>query len=219
MNISNQIALYIKQIKRNKPILVGFDGVDTSGKTTLADNVYKILKLQNENVIRISIDKFHNTKEIRLAKGDLSPEGFFEDSFNIDKIKELVLDPIKNNETAIITGIFDYRNESEINQNKIIIEPNLIVLFDGIFLNRNELTKYWDISIFLDVSFETVIKRALIRDVNYFGSEEEVIKRYKKRYIPGEEIYLSDCKPKERASFVIDNNDWENPVIIKEKNS
>ena len=65
-----------------------------------------------------SIDRFHNPKEIRLEKNELSPEGFFEDSFNLEKIKQLVIDPIKSNGNYIITGIYDYRNESEIKQNK-----------------------------------------------------------------------------------------------------
>ena len=49
------------------------------------------------------------------------------------------------------------------------------------FLNRDELYEYWDISIFFDVTFETVLQRALKRDVEYFGSEEEVLKKYNNR--------------------------------------
>ncbi len=215
MNITNTIASYILKEKKEKPIIVAFDGVDTSGKTTLADNVYKILINKNANVIRVSIDNFHNPKEIRLAKGELSPEGFFEDSFNLEQIKQLMINPIKNNGNYIITGIYDYRNESEVKQNQIKIENNLIVLFDGIFLHRDELYQYWDVSIFLDVTFETVLQRAIKRDVEYFGSKDEVIKKYRNRYIPEEQIYLSKCNPKIRADIVIDNNDWNNPVIMK----
>jgi len=215
MDISNTIASYILKVKQEKPIIVAFDGVDTSGKTKLADNVYKILINEKVNVVRVSIDKFHNPKEIRLAKGDFSPEGFFEDSFNLEKIKQMIIDPIKSNGNYIVTGIYDYRNESETSKKQIKIDNNLIVLFDGIFLNRDELYKYWDISIFLDVTFETVLQRAIKRDVEYFGSEDEVRKKYQNRYIPGEQIYLSKCNPKARADIVIDNNDWNNPVILK----
>jgi uridine kinase len=215
MNIIAEVSDSIMRIKKTRPIIVAFDGVDTSGKTTLADNIYKNLKSKKQNVLRVSIDKFHNTKEIRMAKGDLSPEGFFEDSFNLDQILENVIFPIKKGTGYIITGVFDYRNEIEIQPNKIMIDNNLIVLFDGIFMNRDELYKYWDLSVFLDISFETVLKRAVIRDKDYFGSEEEVYKRYNKRYIPGEQLYLTKCKPKERANIVIDNNDWDNPILMK----
>jgi len=82
-------------------------------------------------------------------------------------------------------------------------------------MNRDELYNIWDISIFLDVNFRTVMKRAMIRDIEYFGTIENLKKRYLKRYIPGEKIYLRLCKPKKRATIVINNNDYNKPKIIK----
>jgi len=168
--IDEKIAEYIINYQKDKPIIIAFDGVDTSGKTVMANNVYKILRDNNKNAVRVSIDKFHNPKEIRLQKGELSPEGYFYDSFNINKIFEYIINPIKNNGEYIIPGIYDYKTEKEVTPEKIKIENNLIILFDGIFMNRDELHNIWDISIFLDVSFKTVMKRAIIRDKDYFGT-------------------------------------------------
>jgi uridine kinase len=215
MKIDEIIAGYIMDYKKSRPIIVAFDGVDTSGKTVMANNIYKILKNNNKNALRVSIDKFHNPKEIRLQKGELSPEGYFYDSFNLNKIFEYIINPIKNNDEYIIPGIYDYKVEKEIIPEKVKIENDLILLFDGIFMNRDELYKIWDISIFLDIKFKTVMERAIIRDIEYFGTTENLKERYLKRYIPGEEIYLRLCKPKERATIVIDNNDYNKPKIIK----
>ena len=52
MDISNAIASYILKEKKDKPIIVAFDGVDTSGKTTLADNVYKILIIKKVTAVQ-----------------------------------------------------------------------------------------------------------------------------------------------------------------------
>ena len=38
--------------------------------------------------------------------------------------------------------------------------------------------------------------------------------RYRRRYIPGQELYLSACKPREAADIVIDNSDFERPFIV-----
>ena len=215
MKIDEIIAQYIIEHQKNKPIIIAFDGVDTSGKTVMANNVYRILKNNNKNAVRISIDKFHNPKEIRLQKGELSPEGYFYDSFNLNKIFEYIINPIKNNGEYIIKGIYDYKVEKEVTPEKIKIENDLIILFDGIFMNRDELYNVWDISIFLDINFKTVLKRAVIRDIEYFKTIENLNEKYKKRYIPGEKIYLRLCKPKERATIVINNNDYNKPKIIK----
>jgi uridine kinase len=210
--ISNEIA---KRKQALHPMLVAFDGVDTSGKTTLADNVNESLKRRGFDSIRISIDKFHNLREVRVRRGEYSPEGFFYDSFNYDKVLECVILPVKNNESSIRGGVYDYKTEGTLEDNRICISPHTIILFDGIFMHRDELYEYWNLSVFLDVTFETVRKRAISRDREYFGSEEKVLEKYNKRYIPGEEIYLKKCKPEERATYVIDNNDWQNPIIIK----
>jgi len=215
MKIDEVIAKHILDYQKNNPLIIAFDGVDTSGKTTLANNVYKVLKNYNKNTVRISIDKFHNPKEIRLQKGELSPDGYFYDSFNLEKIFEYIINPVKNKGNYIIPGIYDYREESQITPERIKVENDLIVLFDGIFLNRDELYNFWDISVFLEINFETVLERAIIRDIDYFGTIENVKERYLKRYIPGEELYLKLCKPKERATIVINNNDFSNPKIEK----
>jgi uridine kinase len=215
MKINEIIATYIIDHQKDKPMIIAFDGVDTSGKTTMANNVCRILKDNNKNAVRISIDKFHNPKEIRLQKGELSPEGYFYDSFNLNKIFEYIINPIRINGEYIIKGIYDYKVEKEVTPEKIKIENDLIILFDGIFMNRDELYNVWDISIFLDINFKTVLKRAVIRDIEYFKTIKNLNEKYKKRYIPGEKIYLRLCKPKERATIVINNNDYNKPKIIK----
>ena len=217
MNIENYL---IEKIIQNKkylhPMLVAFDGVDTAGKTFIADKIDIALTKMNFQSIRVSIDKFHNSKNIRMKKGEFSPRGYFEDSFNLEKIIELIILPVKNNEKTIITGIYDYKIEESIDRREIELNSQSIILFDGIFMNRNELFKYWDFSVFLDVNFENVIKRAIKRDSKLFGNEEEIKFRYLNRYIPGQEIYLNECNPIERANIVIDNNDWNNPKLLKE---
>ena len=206
----------IKNLKNDKPLIIGIDGVDTSGKTTLADIIAQELSNEpNIRTIRISIDKFHNPKEIRMRQGSLSPKGYFEDSFNYDVIINQVLQPIKEGKENILLGIYDYRYENEIEKVSIKIDNNSVVLFDGVFLLRDELYPYWDLSVFLEVDFTEVIKRALKRDITLFGSDTEVLNRYEKRYIPGQQLYINKFHPQNRANIVIDNNDYNNPQIIK----
>lgn len=215
MFIIKNLADYICSIHNNRAIVVAFDGVDTSGKTTMANKVAELIRKKGKNCLRISVDKFHNPKEYRMRRGALSAEGFFYDSFNLNMIVESVLLPIKKGRGEIIHGIFDYRVEKPTEIVKTPVTDDLIVLFDGIFLNRDELQDYWDLSVFLDVSFDTVLKRAIARDTEYFGSIAEVERRYLNRYIPGEKIYLSTCNPLERADIVIDNNDYDHKILIK----
>ncbi|MCK5050612.1 MAG: hypothetical protein KAS53_02645 [Candidatus Cloacimonetes bacterium] len=206
----------IKALKKDKPLIIVFDGVDTSGKTTLANSVFESMQEQKLfNPLRIQIDKFHNSRNVRIQKGDLSPEGFFYDSFDHKAIFQNIINPIKISYGKLISQKYDYRIEEEIKPIEVSITNNTIILFDGIFMNRDEFYQKWDLSIFLDVSFDTVLKRALKRDIDLFGDKDTIKKRYLIKYIPGQKIYLEKCKPLERADIVIDNNDYLNPKLLK----
>jgi len=216
MNSPAYIIQAILNIKNKTPMLVAFDGVDAAGKTIFADRVNELMIQQNVlSPVRISIDTFHNPEHIRLQRGALSPEGYFYDSFNYDAVFENIITPVKENQDFLIPGLYDYKREVRVAPKPVPITEETVVLFDGIFMHRYELFAEWDLSVFLDVSFETVLERALSRDLVLFGSEEEVRRKYMNRYMPGEKIYLEQCHPKDRADIVIDNNDFNNPEIIK----
>ena len=61
--------------------------------------------------------------------------------------------------------------------------------------------------------YANTIKRASERDQYYLGKKEEVIEMYKKKYIPGQELYFKEANPKEKADIIIDNNDFNNPNL------
>ncbi|MFH1438989.1 MAG: cytidylate kinase family protein [Candidatus Woesearchaeota archaeon] len=211
------LAKIIVNIKQFHPIRVGIDGVDASGKTTLANELAEELKSYNRQIIRVSIDGFHNSKEIRYKKGRDSPEGYYFDSFNNQAIIENVLKPLSlNGDLHYTKAVFDFKTEAKVIVPTEQANMNAILLMDGVFLFRPELVNYWDIKIFLDVDFKITLQRALKRDGYYLGSEQQIIEKYNQRYVPGQRLYFRDANPKEMADFVIDNNDFNNPLIKKE---
>src|SRR5689334_3419655 len=100
MNRHNVLDLVGQQITARlggHPFRVAIDGIDAAGKTTFADALADILRLQGYGVILASIDGFHNPSDIRSRRGKLSPEGYYEDSFNYPALKELLLGPLGPN--------------------------------------------------------------------------------------------------------------------------
>lgn len=70
---------------------------------------------------------------------------------------------------------------------------------------------YWDYKIFVDVTFETSLSRAIKRDGYLFGEEAEIRRRDEERYFPGQKLYLEEAQPKSLADAVVGNNDFEYP--------
>lgn len=90
-----------------------------------------------------------------------------------------------------------------------------ILLFDGVFLHRDELRGFWDFSVFVEAGFEKTVTRTATRDQYLFGDADAVRKRYAERYVPGQELYLRSVDPVRLADVVIDNNDFAAPIPKK----
>ncbi len=216
-DVLRYLAKIILGEKKDHPLRVGIDGVDASGKTFLADELAEELESSGREIIRISIDGFHNLKEMRYKKGRNSPEGYYFDSFNNRAIINKVLLPLgPEGNLKYRKKIFDFKIDSRINSSLESANKNAILLMDGVFLFRPELVEYWDLKIFLDVDFEITVKRASKRDGYYLGSEQEIIKKYNTRYVPGQKLYFGEANPKDVADIIINNSDFTKPIITKD---
>jgi uridine kinase len=212
--VIDRLAGLITSVERPHPIRVAIDGVDTAGKTTLANELVQPLKERGRHVIRASIDGFHRPRIERLRRGPDSPEGYYLDSFDLPSLQAALLIPLGPGGTrSYRRAVFDYRIDSQLNEPELQCPENAILLFDGVFLLRPALNDHWDFRVFIDIDFEEVVRRACQRDVGLFGSAEATAERYRKRYIPGQQIYLDTVRPKERADVIVENSDLTHPGL------
>ncbi len=212
--VFQQLAAYLCDIELPHPVRVAVDGIDAAGKTMLANTLAPVLQQHGRSVIRASIDGFHNPRGVRHARGAFSPEGYYYDSFDYAALKASLLAPLGPDGTrAYRDAVFDFRADAPVSAPERHAPPDAILLFDGVFLLRPELTAYWDVKVFVDISFEESVARAAQRDQALFGTAEAVQARYRQRYVPGQRLYFRLCNPRAQAHIVIDNNNVTEPVI------
>ena len=136
---------------------------------------------------RASLDGFHMPRAVRYRNGE-SPSGYYSDSF-------------------------DYTIDAERSSPVETADDDAILLLDGIFLLRPELRNYWDFTVFIDITFPSVLARSVTRDAGMLGCAEQAVRRYRTRYIPGQILYLSEATPHLLADIVIQNDDPVAPMI------
>lgn len=210
----NQLAAHIVAIQLPHPTRVAIDGIDASGKTTLANELVEPITRCGRSVIRASIDGFHRPRAERYRRGKDSPEGYYYDSFDNAALRANLLDPLGPNGNRFYRcAVFDYRTDAPLNSSFTQAASNAILIFDGVFLLRPELINAWDYSIFLHVDFEIALARAMPRDLANGGSSQAIAERYRQRYIPGQEIYLQTAQPQNHANVIVNNNDFANPLL------
>jgi uridine kinase len=212
--VLNQIVDLILEIERPHPLRVAIDGVDAAGKTTIADELAPLIEHRRRQVIRASIDGFHRPRVERYRRGANSPEGYYYDSFDYIALIDNLLIPLSPGGNRVFRrALYDYRADKSLNPKTELALQNAVLLLDGVFLLRQELNRYWDFRIFVDVAFEVAVGRAISRDSGVLGSNDDVLRRYWEKYVLGQLIYIESVQPMKKANLILNNDEFSRPII------
>ncbi|WP_406044843.1 uridylate kinase [Micromonospora sp. NBC_00898] len=210
-----RLADQLRDRRGSHPLRVAVDGPDAAGKTRLADDLAHLLSPERD-VIRISVDAFHRPSAVRRRRGSLSAEGYYLDSFDHDTIVAEVLRPLgPGGAGRYLPAAYDHHLDKAVPPSHRRATPDAVVLFDGVFLLRPELRDHWDVTLYLHVEPDETVRRALVRDLDLFGSAAAVRQRYRERYLPGQELYRAEARPLERADIVLGMDDPLDPVVLR----
>ena len=100
---------------------------------------------------------------------------------------------------------------------EVVTAPDdAILIVDGAFLLRPELSSSWDLVIWLHIPFEDMVARAIERDTVWVGDAEKVGRRYREHWVPLHELYERSSGGADRADLVIDNSKPEHPKVRRE---
>lgn len=189
---------------------VAVDGIDGSGKTTFATNL--AAGIQSRPVIVIHADDYLNPAPIRHSKGRNSAEGFWQDSYNHAALHELPFAPLSpNGDGWCSPASYDQELDLTVRAEYLHAPSNALVIVEGMFLHRDELTRCWDASVFLDVPFAETAARMAVRN----GSNPDPVHPTMRRYVGGQRLYFAAARPWERATIVVVNTDFTSPKVIQ----
>jgi uridine kinase len=191
---------------------VAIDGPDGAGKTHFADQLATVLQSWHCPVVRISIDNFHNPRAVRHRQGRQSPKGFWEDSYNYSRFRADVLTPFSpGGSRRFRRASYSHANDEILHPMVEAADPAAVLVVDGIFLQRSELSTQWDLTVFLDVEFTETARRLARRD----GTPPDPDHPGVHRYVEGQREYFRQCHPHQRATILIDNNDLHHPKVLR----
>jgi uridine kinase len=155
-----------------------------SRASCVAEVAAAIVAVESGHPTRVAIDGFHNSRAVRYVRGSDSAEGYFLDSFDYAALRRELLEPMgPNGNRKFCIALFDYRADRALETAPRVAADDAVLLFDGVFLQRPEL--------------DARVTRGT----------------YANRYVPGQQLYMRECQPKERAGIVFDNADLERPTV------
>ena len=90
---------------------------------------------------------------------------------------------------------------------------NSVLIVDGLFTLRPELASSWEYRVWLEVEGELSVARGVARDAERDGREAAAT-LHRDRYGAALELYLAEANPMEQADVIIENADFENPLVL-----
>ena len=146
----------------------------------------------------------------------MSVEGYVEDSFNYKAVQDCVLIPLgPGGNLRIREQVYNHKIDAIQETKWANIETDSILVFEGVMLFRDELADSFDFKILLETSHSVSLERARIRDLGHFGDLKTLESKYCQRFLPGQDLYIKQCRPDLLADLIVDNEDWNAPVIKK----
>src|SRR5262249_9656863 len=107
---------------------------------------------------------------------------------------------------SLVADLTDATGAETYRRHEYRFEDIDIILLDGIFLLKQDLRGYFDLSFWVDCTFETALERALQR-----GQEglppEEARRDYDPIYCPAQRLPLARANPRSFGTAIIPN-DW-----------
>lgn len=169
----------------SKKVIMAIEGGSASGKTTLAsllENLYSATVFH--------LDDFFLTPDMR-TKERLSEVGG-----NVDRERFLneVLIPLTK-EHDICYKPYDCSTKSF--KEATTITPNKLVIVEGAYSMHPDLSKYYDFSVFLNISPDKQRERILKRNSLSFAD------RFFNEWIPMENIYFEKTNIKNRCNLIV----------------
>src|SRR5690349_19666418 len=90
----SRLAEAVGSVTVAHPTRVAIDGPPAAGKTTLADELADVLRAQDRDVVRATIDDFLFPRAQRYPRGEYSAEGCYLDAHDHEALNRLLLDPL-----------------------------------------------------------------------------------------------------------------------------
>jgi uridine kinase len=215
--VIDRLAETVTSLRVGHPARVGIDGRSAAGKTTLGDELAEAVRERGREVIRASIDDFHRPgHKYRSQRGEWTPDSYYDQGYDYAAFVELLLRPLgPGGSRCCRPALFDSFHDAWLPEEWREVGHDAVAVIDGAFLFRPGLAEHWEYVIWLDIDMELMVERARRRDVAWVGSEERVVERYRRHWIPTHELYERRTDAPARAHAVIDNRIPERPVVAR----
>ena len=123
---------------------------------------------------------------------------------------QLIL-PLRDHRSLRIVADYTEETATEYLRHVYEFEDVDVIVLEGIYLLKRAFQAHYDLSIWIECSFDTALERAISRAQEGLPPEE-TIRAYRTIYFPAQEIHFQRDNPKAGATLIVNNDARLGPV-------
>jgi len=186
-----------------------------AGKSTLARKIGAAAARRGsfDNIVTVSIDDFHWPKERRYLD-DFAGRAFLEGYFDRERLINRILRPLHERgclQTALT--LLDEKKDEYVDVRRIAIGRRDLLIVEGVFLFRDDILPYLDLTVLLNVPIWFSMQRVINRRVGRAGAMSTLAK-FLDRYLPANMRHTNLDRPCEHADLIFDMTNREAPLRL-----
>jgi uridine kinase len=155
-------------------------------------------------VASINIDGWLNLPNKRFNKENPAAH-FYENAIRFDEMFSQLILPLKEKRNVSLVADFAEETATEYRKHTYHFEDIDIILLEGIYLLKHSYCSYYDLSLWVECTFDTALERALKRRQESLSSDETIL-AYDTIYFPAQRIHFERDDPRSAADVLIIND-------------
>lgn len=191
-------------ISPQRAVLVAISGIDGSGKGYITAQIAAQLAQQGMTPAVVHLDGWLNLPDQRFCDTDPA-EHFYHHAFRFEALFTQLVMPLKAQRSLTLTADYVEETDTEYRSHTYRFEAIEVILLEGIFLLKRQFQPDYDLSFWIECSFETALERAIARSQEGL-SPEETAKAYHRIYFPAQRLHFARDRPQSAATAIIDND-------------
>lgn len=193
-------------------VLAAITGIDGSGKGYVSARIAAAVQATGLRVAAINIDGWLNLPHKRFATPNPA-EHFYEHAIRFDEMFTELIFPLRADRSLRVEARYAEETATEYRPHVYEFEDIDVILLEGIYLLKRAFQAYYDLSCWIECSFDTALERAIARAQEGLPPAE-TIRAYETIYFPAQEIHFERDAPKAAATMILTNDPRLDPMGV-----
>jgi uridine kinase len=191
-------------VPSRRSVLAAVTGIDGCGKGWVTAQIADALRAHGVRVAAINVDGWLNLPAQRFSATNPA-EHFYLHALRFEEMFAQLVLPLRDRRSVRIEADYAEEAATEYRRQVYAFEDVDVIALEGIYLLKRAFQAYYDLSSWIDCSFETALQRAISRAQEGLPPEETV-RAYRTIYFPAQEIHFRRDDPRSAATLIINND-------------